>query len=114
PDGKLLAALKHSGEVGFFEVATGKLLHAHTLAVPGGRTFLAFAPDGQSVAVPWKPGSIARFEIASGKRLGEFRHGKEEDGYGTVAFSPDGKLLAGLTQSRRRIDVWDAVTAKPV
>jgi WD40 repeat protein len=112
PDGKSLAVLLHTGDVAFYDVPSGKLRHKHTIAAFDSPPFLEFAPDSKSVVVRWKTGTAARYDVATGKRLGEYRHGDETDEYYTVAFSADGKRLAGLTLEGQRIDVWDAATGE--
>jgi WD40 repeat protein len=107
-DGKLLA----SGgmyEIRLWDWATGKLLreiHA------GNRTMnciLEFAPDGQRLAGAGTD-STCIWEIATGLALHEFPQNGE-----SVAWSPDGKLLAVFSRYwEGPIVVWDATTGGQV
>jgi WD40 repeat protein len=52
---------------------------------------LAFSPDGSQLAIAGRDGVEVR-DVASGERLASLR---SDDEVGSVAFSPDGRLLAG-------------------
>jgi RNA polymerase sigma factor (sigma-70 family) len=79
-----------------------------------------FAPDGKT-AVTWANGFSLRFwETASGRMLGEAR--SEEALFRSLAWSPDGRLLASAGTSQKQGDpegpgvvlLWGAATRKEV
>ncbi len=111
PDGRLLAVGGDNGSVSLWDVVTGE--EHQTLAVPlrpgeALRVFsAAFSPDGRALAVGYGEGdhSVRLWELASGQVRARFQG--HRGGVGSLAFSPDGTLLAsGGTD--RLITVWDA------
>ncbi len=115
PDGKTLAVGRRDSVVSLWDIATGrqeKLLEAGD----GGRLFgIAFAPDGKSLALGSR--TITRlWDIASGKELRQFGHPITDEVTShnndeTLAFSPDGSLLA---TGGKNIRIWDTATGKEV
>jgi WD40 repeat protein len=82
---------------------------------------LAFSADDQLVAmVDWHDGLINVVETATGKvrqRLGEPPPDIEKRGrvifiLGTLAFSPDGTLLASWSKEQPIVRIWDVKTGK--
>jgi len=53
-----------------------------------------FAPDGEKLAVAYNGGVVALFDAESGEPLWTVQHHKGDTDVRSVAFSPDGKLLA--------------------
>ncbi len=93
PDGKTLAAQNRR-----WEVATGKEL-PH---LGDEDSFIhAFSPDGKILA-SWEDLSIRLFRLAWGKEL--FRLPPRT---GAIAFSPDGKSLAGRSHENKQIVLWE-------
>jgi WD40 repeat protein len=121
-----------------WDVGTGRVRLALDLA--GGGGFVVdwdsslISPDGRTVAaptgsgpvdplgnlarrlgMPWPFGNlssgacIALFDVATGKELGTVS-GKFDDSI----WSPDGKLLATLDESRHLVRVWDIPLCKPL
>jgi RNA polymerase sigma factor (sigma-70 family) len=98
-DGKRLAVggaiwnrekdFKRCGGVLIWDVSTGKLLRRFATLFPDPVIAIAFSPGGKSVAAGSKAPSIYLFDVATGKEVRQFQ-GRG----GTLAFSPDGKLLA--------------------
>jgi WD40 repeat protein/HEAT repeat protein/tRNA A-37 threonylcarbamoyl transferase component Bud32 len=131
PGRAICAALRTAGhvavggekEVRVYDMTSGRQLHTFGLA--GDVTALAYSPDGRALAValsgtknPVKIGNTTAAEpfyrlkvldAATGKELLDL--GKPDGALTSLAFSPDGKLLAstGWTASA---DLWDARTGE--
>ncbi|HEY7315458.1 MAG TPA: sigma-70 family RNA polymerase sigma factor [Gemmataceae bacterium] len=100
PDGKTLYAASGTHlSILRWETTTGKALPPlgkHD----GGLNGLALAPDGRSVAAVTMDGTLYLWEIATGQtRL----VGKDAGYATTVAFSPDGRLLAVANTGRHQL-----------
>jgi WD40 repeat protein len=116
PDGKLLATaggVFHWGgpvferpyRVRLWDPATGKEVRrfgGYEIAIAA----LAFSPDGQSLAVAGD--ATVLYDVATGKRLRKFGGAAR-----SLAFSPDGKLLAAGV-ARNAIRVWQVATGRVV
>jgi WD40 repeat protein len=71
----------------------------------GGRAF-AFAPDGKMVAVEVGRGVIRLVEPATGRDLARLEDPSQDVAI-RLCFSPDGSLLASVTNDSRSIHLWD-------
>ncbi len=95
--GDLLAAAEVGGAVRIWDVGRRELLRP-PLRLPPSVYALAFSPDGSQLAVPFGadsdkgPNGVEILDVASGERVARLSPGGE---VGSVAFSPDGSLLAG-------------------
>ncbi len=117
PDGTKLASTSSNQLVCIWEVATGTRLHSlsgHTGRVLGA----AFSPDGGRLVTSCASNTANASEPAGEVRVWDVKTGKEiftlparNIGIVTVAFSPDGKRLAGscLKQS---VKVWELATGQ--
>ncbi len=105
PDGRWLASTGSSHTIDLWDAVTGARLRGFE-AGAAGFTNVAFAPDGKRLAAISDDGVVKLWDAASGRELRTLR----VNGNGRVlAFSPDGKWLAG---GERAITVWDAATGR--
>jgi RNA polymerase sigma factor (sigma-70 family) len=128
PDGRLLAVPITFQRLGLWDAATGKELIAFNLAQGEHSRGAAFTADGRSLAVEVSDGTVRLFEVATGKQRrryapkpgGSSNGGSPNDlgGWysgvpGSLAFSPDGRLLAqgGVGTFVR---IWDVISATEV
>ncbi len=117
-----------------WDVATGKEVHSFALPAQRGGGSIAVSPDGRVVAAEDPTGTVSLWELAGGKERGHFgkfnptapagpavamrfvragaaRFARPATGAITLAFSPDGVLLAGKGPGNAVV-VWDADTGK--
>ena len=120
-DGKLLAVGYGGGGLVVWDVATGELTHPlATSSAPGGRrqpflghancevTALAFAPNGELLASGCDDETVRLWDTATGQE--RLRLEGHEHGVRSLAFSPDGKVLAATSESE--VKLWDTSTAE--
>jgi WD40 repeat protein len=100
PDGRLLAT--GAPEVSFWDVATGE--HRGSLAGVYSEV-LTFSPDGKTLAGTGPRRSIVLWDVASRRRLTLFFG--HDNHVISLAFSPDGRLLASGESSYGKVRVWD-------
>lgn len=119
PDGKVLAAAcVQERKVHLWDTATGRELHAFG-GGPGLRSKIAFRPDGKALATAdWDDKTVYLWDVATGKEVRRFT---SEHRIFSLAFSPDGKILAagGGPENKRfqepsPIHLWDVEDGKEV
>jgi WD40 repeat protein len=99
PDRKTLLGARNGlteGEVLRWRVNTGRRLPPFEGPVPGGLKCLAISPDGRTVAAGALDRSIYLWEAISGRRRATL---KTDEIATSLAFSPDGKVLAAASNS---------------
>jgi WD40 repeat protein len=118
PGGRTLAAGTHEpaakgpstrSAVHLWDVATGK----ECWKVPGhltGVSEVAFAPDGNSLAMSGWYGEIPLLDAKSGKRVSVFSYETKQQSPHAIAFSPDGRTFAAAVVGTIR--VWELATGK--
>jgi RNA polymerase sigma factor (sigma-70 family) len=73
------------------------------------------SPDGKTLASRGLDGAVRLWEVGSGKELARFDLSEPGDWTNTVAFSPDGKLLATATKAAGLVNmilIWDVANRK--
>ena len=100
PDGQMIAGATRGG-THLWDVATGDSLRT----LERDSTVVTFSPDGQTLASGSTGGTIRLWDVATGDHLRTLVHPGE---IRSVAFSPDGQMIAGATLGR--IHLWDVAT----
>jgi WD40 repeat protein len=99
------------GEVRFFDVETGKERGAWG-GFPEGVISLAVSPDGKVLAAADRSGTVRLWGLAEGRELAELN---EKGDVRLLAFSPDGKMLAGGPAfGDKPVVFWDVASRKEV
>jgi RNA polymerase sigma factor (sigma-70 family) len=112
PDGKTLAGMGSfpgKATIVLWDVATGNKVRE--LPYEGGQDLafdMAFSPDGQRLVCAGE--ALRCFDVAAGKQLEVFGSGQRIN---SVAFSPDGKMLA-VGRGGAPVALWDTATLKEV
>ncbi len=110
PDGRTLAALGYQdGCISLWEVPSGALIRKWEADDADRCGELAFSPDGRLLGVGSNDG-VRIWDAHTGRLVRKLTK-NWADAHG-VAFSPDGRLLAGAMALHGTVDVWDVVTGK--
>ncbi|HJT78135.1 MAG TPA: WD40 repeat domain-containing protein, partial [Gemmataceae bacterium] len=124
PDGKrVIGTAWGDGPIRVWDPATGKELAAlGRLTQGGGAKCLALAPDGKLLATGGMDKVIRLWDIAAHKEVGRLTG--QEGSLWALAFSPDGREIAGVTATGKfnfvangtdpAIRVWDVATGRIV
>lgn len=117
PDGRTLAGADYEGNILLWDMASGKVRAAFKQEGRRRIAELAFAPDGKTLATAvgdhpgrdHEPGLVVLWDVASGRR--RLTLTGHTNAVLSVAFRPDGKLLASGSVDRT-VRLWD-VSALP-
>ncbi len=110
PDGGLLAAGSTEGTVRLWDVASRQ--HLATLEAPNtyGVASVAFSPDGSTLASGLWQGNVTLWDVASREEVATLEwHGNYVR---SVAYSPDGDLLASVSDST--VILWDVASREEI
>ncbi|MFA1543047.1 WD40 repeat domain-containing serine/threonine protein kinase [Actinomadura monticuli] len=101
-DARTLATGGDAGTIRLWDVASGRIRKTG----PRGGKALEFGPDGRSLAVSSEGGSpyVQIWDTVTGRTVAM----KIDYAAGTLAFSPDGRKLAGDRSLSGRFTLWDA------
>jgi len=117
PDGRQIASTYDSGNILLMDAASGKIIYTlSTRYSPRGLTQMqmstaAFSRDGTVLAVG-ENNTVVLWDVRNGRRLGQPLEGHATS-VESVAFSPDGSILASR-DSDDTIILWNAHTLKPI
>ena len=118
PDGKQIAATLMEHDVQLIDVETAQVVRK--FSPEAAATACVFSPDGKCMATAGyevvEGTYYARiWEVSSGKELRRFPAVRFPSGNGmtrTLAFSPDGAMLAGGGWGDNRLHLWETATGK--
>ncbi len=106
PDGKHLVGAAGDGTLRFWEAMTGRPVRE--IRTPLDIRGFALSSDGKQIAIggftrpdsenPWT-GYVLVLDAATGKELRSFARDSRSAGHFSLAFTPDGKLLASLDEN---------------
>jgi WD40 repeat protein len=108
PDGRRIASSDQDGWVKIWDVQTGQLFLKFRAHQDHARS-LVFSSDGHRLATGSWDGTLKTWDARTGKNLLTIRH----DNYVySVAFSPDGRYLAGACSKapEHGVKIWDAAS----
>ena len=71
---------------------------------------IAVSPNGARIAAADADGMTTITESATGKQVHSFQIARRDGEKKALAYSPDGRLLAGTGEKSTQIDVWDTQT----
>ena len=110
PDGSRLVSARHD-RLQVWEVATGRLREEIPVPAPD-IVAVAFRPDGATLAALDGSGGATVFNAATGAVVARLRLGAGHDTK-ALAYSPDGRWLAGAGADQKTVCLFDARTYEP-
>jgi WD40 repeat protein len=114
PEGKRLLAGGHDRRAIVWDVETGKQLLdlRHPGDDPINVTAAAWSPDGTLVATAGGSGLVAVWRAADRKQVATFKG--DTEWVLSVAFSPDGSMIAAGALADKQATLWEVATGKRV
>jgi WD40 repeat protein/serine/threonine protein kinase len=113
PNGQLLASGSWDRTVRIWEAASGRQVTVLKVGKQGTITkSLAFSPDGQLLATGDYDGKLRVWRIASAQEIATYASCK--DCGNSVAFSPDGRWLAGAGNREGEVAIWEISSGRKI
>jgi WD40 repeat protein len=106
PDGKHLITGDNDGNGIIWDAITGQKVF--TLSLHEQVSYVAYSPDGKQVALAGGTGTISIWDASTGKELLAIKGHK--GWIGQLAFSPDEKYLATVSNTDNLVRMWDATS----
>ncbi len=108
-DGKTVASMSSSNEIGIWDVDTDNLVHTFKTEHKESIYVLAFSPDGNTIASGGRDGTLEVWDVSARQRFATLD--SHTDVVNVVLFSPDGKMFASASQDGK-VQLWDILTGK--
>ncbi len=111
PDSSRLVSGCATGEsLHVWDVATARRLNKFKSPGHNATQAIAISPDGAYFATAAADGAVSILEAATGADVQSFRMAAGDFAKKSLAFSPDGRLLAGTGEDEMQIDIRDTQT----